>query len=61
VRLKYAGVPPERIAVERGLATALDAAATAAPGRLYALPTYTAMLELRDLLSRQGVTTGSFT
>ncbi|HUN79805.1 MAG TPA: MurT ligase domain-containing protein [Solirubrobacteraceae bacterium] len=85
MRLKYAGVPSERIRVEPELASALDAAAAdrvsstvfAAPARagaetsapaataassrapspadapppLYALPTYTAMLALRDLLA----------
>jgi UDP-N-acetylmuramyl tripeptide synthase len=60
VRLKYAGVPADRIAVEPALGAALDAAAAAAPGRLYALPTYTAMLELRELLARRGVAEGSF-
>ena len=61
VRLKYAGVDPDRIAVEADLALGLDRAAAGADGRLYALPTYTAMLELRELLTRRGVTTGSFT
>jgi UDP-N-acetylmuramyl tripeptide synthase len=59
VRMKYAGLPPDRIAVVPELDDALDAAA-AGSGRLYALPTYTAMLELRDLLTRRGVTEGSF-
>jgi len=59
VRMKYAGVPGERIVVVPELDAALDAAA-AGSGRLYALPTYTAMLELRDLLTRRGVTEGSF-
>jgi len=35
-------------------------AAASGEGRLIALPTYTAMLELRALLTRRGVTTGSF-
>ncbi len=60
VRLKYAGVPEDRIAVEPRLEQAFDSAAGLAPGRLYALPTYTAMLELRDLLTRRGITQGSF-
>jgi UDP-N-acetylmuramyl tripeptide synthase len=60
VRLKYAGVPTDRIVVESDLLTALDEAAAAADGRLYALPTYTAMLELRELLSRRGVAEDSF-
>jgi UDP-N-acetylmuramyl tripeptide synthase len=59
VRLKYAGVDPERIRVEPGLAAALAAAAAdrpagaASPPPLYALPTYTAMLALRELLGRE--------
>jgi UDP-N-acetylmuramyl tripeptide synthase len=60
VRLKYAGVPTDRILVEPDLETALDAASRSAAGRLYALPTYTAMLELRDVLARRGVAEGSF-
>jgi len=57
VRLKYAGIDPSRIRVQPDLAVALrDAAADraddAAP--LYALPTYTAMLALRDLLIARG-------
>jgi len=55
VRLKYAELDAE-IAVERDLGPSLDAALDAAAGsRLYALPTYTALLELRDLLSRRGL------
>jgi UDP-N-acetylmuramyl tripeptide synthase len=60
VRMKYAGVPADRIEVERDLATALDAAAGDGAGPLYALPTYTAMLQLRDLLARRGAARGSF-
>ncbi|HEY7967032.1 MAG TPA: MurT ligase domain-containing protein [Solirubrobacteraceae bacterium] len=55
LRLKYAGVPTERIAVAPALDTALDTALEAAAGgELYALPTYTAMLALRELLARRG-------
>jgi UDP-N-acetylmuramyl tripeptide synthase len=55
LRLKYAGIGVE-IAVERDLGRALDAAVGAAVGeRVYALPTYTALLELRDLLTRRGL------
>ena len=56
LRLKYAGVDAEA-AVDRDLATSLDAAVAAGEaGRpLYALPTYTALLELRELLSRRGL------
>lgn len=55
VRLKYAGVPAERLEVVPSLPSALDEAlATAAGGRLYALPTYTALLDLRAELARRG-------
>jgi UDP-N-acetylmuramyl tripeptide synthase len=60
LRFKYAGVPVQRIAVQPDPERALDAAAAAGEGRLVVLPTYTAMLELRALLSRRGVTRGSF-
>ena len=57
VRLKYAGVPPDRLHVVAGVAAALDAALAEAPsGRLYALPTYTALLELRGVLAERGHT-----
>jgi lipid II isoglutaminyl synthase (glutamine-hydrolysing) len=55
VRLKYAGVEPGRLAVVPELADALDAAHAGGSGPLYALPTYTALLALRDLLARRGV------
>jgi UDP-N-acetylmuramyl tripeptide synthase len=55
VRLKYAGVPSERLHVVPGVAAGLDeAVAGAASGRLYALPTYTALLELRGVLADRG-------
>ena len=55
VRLKYAELDA-RIEVERDLGDSLDAALDSAAGsRLYALPTYTALLELRDILSRRGL------
>jgi UDP-N-acetylmuramyl tripeptide synthase len=60
VRFKYAGVPDDRIHVEPSLERAVDGAVAGATGRLYALPTYTAMLELRGLLARRGVAEGSF-
>ena len=52
VRLKYAGIDPALISVRPGIAASLDEAVAAAPGRLFALPTYTALLELRTLLVR---------
>jgi lipid II isoglutaminyl synthase (glutamine-hydrolysing) len=55
VRLKYAGVDPARIEVIDGIGPSLDAALREAPGRLFALPTYTALIELRTLLARRGL------
>jgi lipid II isoglutaminyl synthase (glutamine-hydrolysing) len=60
LRLKYAGVPTDRIAVERGLDEGLDRALADGDGRLFALPTYTAMLALRDLLVARGAADSSF-
>lgn len=61
LRLKYAGVPADRIAVvDDGLAAGLDRALAGGSGRLFALPTYTAMLALREELTRRGVTGSSF-
>jgi UDP-N-acetylmuramyl tripeptide synthase len=55
LRLKYAGVDAAA-AVDRDLPRSLDAALAGAEGRpLYALPTYTALLELRDLLADRGM------
>ncbi|HEY2259512.1 MAG TPA: Mur ligase family protein [Solirubrobacteraceae bacterium] len=55
VRLKYAGVPPARLQVIGPIGAALDQAlAGSTDGRLFALPTYTALLELREELSRRG-------
>jgi UDP-N-acetylmuramyl tripeptide synthase len=55
LRLKYAGVAADRLHVVPRLADALDQAlAAAVDGRLFALPTYTALLELRDDLAGRG-------
>jgi hypothetical protein len=56
LRLKYAGIDAP-IAVDRDLGRSLDEAVAAdGDGRpLFALPTYTALLELRDLLAARGV------
>jgi lipid II isoglutaminyl synthase (glutamine-hydrolysing) len=55
VRLKYAGWPPEAIEVEADVAGSLDRALSSGPDRLFALPTYTALLELRRLLAKRGL------
>ena len=55
LRLKYAGVDDRAAARRRRAAEALDAAlGRAATGRSTSLPTYTALLELRDLLAQRG-------
>ncbi len=60
LRLKYAGIEPARIRVIDDLTRALDAArqrsAWDGGGKppLYVLPTYTAMLALRELLVARG-------
>jgi UDP-N-acetylmuramyl tripeptide synthase len=56
LRLKYAGVAAPT-AVDRDLGRSLDAAVADRDGGapLFALPTYTALLELRDTLAERGV------
>jgi lipid II isoglutaminyl synthase (glutamine-hydrolysing) len=55
LRLKYAGWPEERIGVIPGIEPSLDAAVAGSEGRLFALTTYTALLELRKLLADRGL------
>jgi lipid II isoglutaminyl synthase (glutamine-hydrolysing) len=55
LRLKYAGWPTGAIEVESAIGASLDRAVAAAPERLFALPTYTALLELRKLLAGRGL------
>jgi UDP-N-acetylmuramyl tripeptide synthase len=55
LRLKYAGWPTAAIAVVPEIEAALDDAVAAAPGRLFALPTYTALMDLRKLLADRGL------
>jgi lipid II isoglutaminyl synthase (glutamine-hydrolysing) len=55
LRLKYAGLPADRLRVVPALGPALDAALrTSEQGQIFALPTYTALLELRSELQRRG-------
>jgi UDP-N-acetylmuramyl tripeptide synthase len=54
LRMKYAGVDAGRLVVEERLPAALDAALAGGDGPLYALPTYTALLELKELLAERG-------
>jgi UDP-N-acetylmuramyl tripeptide synthase len=63
VRMKYAGVQESRIRIEPDLRAALERAAADRPDAqapLYALPTYTAMLSLRELLHARGEVSGSW-
>jgi UDP-N-acetylmuramyl tripeptide synthase len=55
VRLKYAGWPTAAIEVEADVERSLELALHGASGRLFALPTYTALLELRKLLAKRGL------
>jgi UDP-N-acetylmuramyl tripeptide synthase len=68
LRLKYAGWPTDRIEVIPGIEPSLDAAVAGVTGvegsmgsqtpvtsRVFALPTYTALLELRKLLADRGL------
>jgi UDP-N-acetylmuramyl tripeptide synthase len=55
LRLKYADWPEEAIEVVPAIEASLDAALAGSAGRLFALPTYTAMLELRKLLADRGL------
>jgi UDP-N-acetylmuramyl tripeptide synthase len=54
VRLKYAGIDPSLITVREDVDGSLDEAVSSA-SHLYALPTYTALIELRTLLADRGL------
>ena len=55
LRLKYAGLDEGLIEVEPPIRRSLDRALEGSNGRLFALPTYTALLELRNLLADRGL------
>ena len=55
LRLKYAGLDGDLIEVSEPIAGSLDRILDGARGRVFALPTYTALLELRTLLARRGL------
>ncbi len=54
LRLKYGGWDTDRISVVDGIGNGLTEAISRRPGKLFAMPTYTALLELRKLLTKQG-------
>jgi UDP-N-acetylmuramyl tripeptide synthase len=55
VRLKYAGFDAHAIVVEESVEASLDRALADGDGPLFALPTYTALIELRKLLAERGL------
>ncbi|MDO8573124.1 MAG: MurT ligase domain-containing protein [Candidatus Daviesbacteria bacterium] len=55
LRLKYAGFDPKQIIIEPDLKKALEQAREGLKGRLFILPTYTAMLELQSILTKSGI------
>jgi UDP-N-acetylmuramyl tripeptide synthase len=55
VRLKYAGWPEGSIEIDGTITASFDRAVAAAGSSLFALPTYTALLELRTLLAKRGL------
>ncbi|MGC1165676.1 MAG: MurT ligase domain-containing protein, partial [Solirubrobacterales bacterium] len=55
LRLKYAGWAADSIEVVPEIEASLDQAIAAAPGCLFALPTYTALMDLRKLLADRGL------
>ena len=59
VRLKYAGIDPRADRGRRRRSSARSTAPSPAPtGALFALPTYTALIELRTLLAARGLARG---
>jgi UDP-N-acetylmuramyl tripeptide synthase len=56
LRFRYAGLDPERMNVVPSLADGIDAAVAGAPegASVYVLPTYTAMLGIREVLVERG-------
>ncbi len=55
LRLKYAGIQEDRLIIEPNLGKALNQAKQDLGGRLFILPTYTALLQLQKILAKQGV------
>lgn len=57
LRLKYAGVDPSQLTIEPDLEKAFPLAQHHLDGRLFILPTYTALLELQSILTRSKIKT----
>ena len=55
LRLKYAGFEPGSIEIEQNLEKALKHSRMDLKGKLFILPTYTAMLEIQKILTKEGI------
>ncbi len=55
LRLKYAGFEPKHLTVEKNIQMALQEATRMKKGRLFILPTYTALLSLQKILAKAGL------
>ncbi|MDD5147308.1 MAG: MurT ligase domain-containing protein [Candidatus Daviesbacteria bacterium] len=55
LRLKYANFNPKEIKIQPDLKQALKQAGMGLKGKLFILPTYTAMLELQSILTKAGI------
>lgn len=55
VRLKYSGFEAQKLIVIPSLENALKEARKGLKGQLFILPTYTALLELQGILTKQGI------
>lgn len=55
LRLKYAGFGTEQVTIQKDLKKALRQAREGLKGRLFILPTYTALLKLQRILAREGI------
>lgn len=55
LRLKYASLPGVNLEVVPNIRAAFDKAKEGLSGRLFVLPTYTALLELQKILTKEGI------
>ena len=55
LRLKYAGFNANNLIIEPNLKKAFQASQEGLKGTLYILPTYTAMLQLQEILVKAGI------
>lgn len=55
LRLKYGGVDKSKIIIEEDLETAFTKAVKESEGKLFILPTYTALMELQKILVKEGI------